>query len=450
MEYRRDETAERRRGAGWGDIVAFCEWSREQKGRNIFQIRVSVAWHEARGSPSVLNCTKLGASDVACAGAFGGARLGAEQARMPRVSEHTETTGNWDMKMKRLGRTDIMVSELCLGTMTFGTQTPEHDAHRQLDLALDAGLNFLDTAEMYPVNPVRAETVGRSEEIIGNWIAKSGRRADYVVATKHSGEGLDAVRNGAPISGATLNSTIEGSLKRLKTDCIDLYQFHWPNRGSYCFRRNWDYDPGTSGMTRSDVVANMEEVMEGLKAQVDKGNIRAFGLSNDSAWGTAQWLALAEKTGGPRVSTIQNEYSLLYRMYDTDLAELSHYEDVGLLTYSPLATGLLTGKYQNGQQPEGSRLAVSLEHGGGDLGGRLTARAGAAVAAYLEIAERHGLDPVHMALAWCNTRPFMASSIFGATTEAQLSRILAGKDVTLTDAVLADINAAHRAHPMPF
>jgi len=354
------------------------------------------------------------------------------------------------MKMKAFGQTDIMVTDLCLGTMTFGAQTDVAGAHRQLDMALDGGLNFLDAAEMYPVNPIRAETVGRTEEIIGEWFAKTGRRNDYVVATKHSGAGFAAVRDGAPISGATLDATIEGSLKRLQTDCIDLYQLHWPNRGSYCFRQNWTYDPAASEQTRADVLANMEEVLEGLKAHVAKGNIRAFGLSNESAWGTAQWLQLAEKTGGPRVQTIQNEYSMLYRMYDTDLAELSHYENVGLLSYSPLATGLLTGKYQGGAAPEASRLAVSRSHGGDDLGGRLTERALAAVAAYLEVAKRHDLDPVHMTLAWCNTRPFMASTIFGATSEAQLAHILEGKDVVLSDAVLADINAVHKAHPMPF
>lgn len=347
------------------------------------------------------------------------------------------------MKKNPLGRTGMEVSQLCLGTMTFGTQTDEADAHAQIDAALAAGVNFLDTAEMYPVNPISAETVGDSEAIIGNWNARTGRRGDYILATKHSGEGMQAVRDGAPITAETIPATIEGSLRRLKTDYIDLYQFHWPNRGSYMFRKNWQYDPG--GNDRAEVLDNMAGCLEALKAQVDKGNIRAFGLSNESAWGTAQWLRLAEETGGPRVASIQNEYSLLCRLYDTDLAELSVYEDVGLLAFSPLATGLLTGKYQDGAVPDASRKTLNPE-----LGGRHTDRVYPAVAAYLEIAKRHGLDPVHMALAWCHTRPFMASAIFGATNLAQLEHVLAGADLTLSQEVLEDIDAAHRAHPMPY
>ncbi|MDE4273265.1 aldo/keto reductase [Phaeobacter gallaeciensis] len=347
------------------------------------------------------------------------------------------------MKMNPLGRTGMTVSELCLGTMTFGTQTSEADAHTQIDMALAAGVNFVDTAEMYPVNPVSKETVGHSEAIIGNWNEKTGRRSDYILATKHSGEGLAVVRDGEAISSKTIAPTIEGSLKRLKTDYIDLYQFHWPNRGSYMFRKNWSYDP--SGQNREETLANMLDCLEALQAQVDKGNIRAFGLSNESAWGTAQWLRLSEEKGYPRVASIQNEYSLLCRMYDTDLAELSVNEDVGLMAFSPLGTGLLTGKYQGGVVPEGSRKTLNPE-----LGGRHSPRVYAAVDAYLEIAKRHGLDPVHMALAWCRTRPFMASAIFGATTVAQLEHALQSVDVTLDAQVLEEIDAAHRAHPMPY
>ncbi|MDE4097239.1 aldo/keto reductase [Phaeobacter gallaeciensis] len=347
------------------------------------------------------------------------------------------------MKMNPLGRTGMTVSELCLGTMTFGTQTSEADAHTQIDMALAAGVNFVDTAEMYPVNPVSKETVGHSEAIIGNWNEKTGRRSDYILATKHSGEGLAVVRDGEAISSKTIAPTIEGSLKRLKTDYIDLYQFHWPNRGSYMFRKNWSYDP--SGQNREETLANMLDCLEALQAQVDKGNIRAFGLSNESAWGTAQWLRLSEEKGYPRVASIQNEYSLLCRMYDTDLAELSVNEDVGLMAFSPLGTGLLTGKYQGGAVPEGSRKTLNPE-----LGGRHSPRVYAAVDAYLEIAKRHGLDPVHMALAWCRTRPFMASAIFGATTVAQLEHALQSVDVTLDAQVLEEIDTAHRAHPMPY
>lgn len=348
------------------------------------------------------------------------------------------------MKMTPLGRTGLTVSELCLGTMTFGTQTPEAEGHAQIDCALAAGVNFIDTAEMYPVNPASKETVGRTEEIVGNWIAAHpARRAEYILATKHSGEGMMHARDGAPISAATIPEAIEGSLRRLKTGYIDLYQFHWPNRGSYMFRKNWTYDP--SGQNREETLANMAECLDALQRQVEKGNIRHFGLSNESAWGTAQWLRLAEETGGPRVASIQNEYSLLCRLYDTDLAELSVNEDVGLLAFSPLAAGLLTGKYQGDKIPEGSRMSLVPE-----LGGRKSPRVFAAVDAYLEIANRHGLDPVHMALAWCRTRPFMASAIFGATRMDQLEHALGSVEVVLSGEVLEEIDTAHRAHPMPY
>ena len=347
------------------------------------------------------------------------------------------------MKMNPLGRTGIEVSDFCLGTMTFGTQTGEAKAHQQIDMSLDAGINFVDAAEMYPVNPISPETQGRTEEIIGTWFAKTGRRKDMVLATKHSGAGLAHVRDGAQISTKTIPEAIEGSLKRLQTDYIDLYQFHWPNRGSYMFRQNWDFDP--SGQNKADTLAHMEEALEALQKEVDKGRIRAFGLSNGSTWGTAQWLWMSEDKGGPRVASIQNEYSLLCRMADTDLAELCVNEDVGILAFSPLATGLLTGKYQGGATPDGSRKAIN-----GDLGGRVSPRVFDAVQAYLDIAEKHGLDPVHMAMAFTVQRPFMCSSIFGATTVDQLDHILAGADLRLSAEVLKDISAAHRAHPMPY
>lgn len=347
------------------------------------------------------------------------------------------------MKMNPLGRSGMTVSELCLGTMTFGTQTPEDEAHAQIDMALAAGVNFLDTAEMYPVNPVSAETQGASEAIIGTWNARSGRRGEYILATKHSGAGMKHVRDGADISGQTIPEAIEGSLRRLQTDYIDLYQFHWPNRGSYMFRQNWRYDP--SGQDRTATLAHMEDALEALQRQVEKGNIRAFGLSNESAWGTAQWLRLAEENGWPRVASIQNEYSLLCRLYDTDLAELSVNEDVGLLAFSPLAAGLLSGKYQNGAIPEGSRKSIVA-----NLGGRASERVEGAVALYLDLAERNGLDPVHMALAWCRTRPFMASAIFGATRLAQLEHILASVEVELSDDLLEEIDALNRSCPLPY
>ena len=347
------------------------------------------------------------------------------------------------MKMNPLGRTGIKVSELCLGTMTFGTQTPAGESHAQIDTALAAGINFIDTAEMYPVNPILPQTTGRTEQIVGDWIAASGRRNEVVLATKHSGIGFKGARDGAPISGATVPGAIEGSLRRLRTDYIDLYQLHWPNRGSYMFRQNWRYDP--SHQNRSETLAHMEDVLGALERERERGTIRAFGLSNESAWGTAQWLRLAEAGQGPRVASIQNEYSLMCRLYDTDLAELSVNEDVGLLAFSPLAAGLLTGKYQGGAVPDGSRMSIV-----GNLGGRRGERAFEAVEAYLDVAAKHGIDPVHMALAWCCTRPFMGSVIFGPTTLAQLTHALGAAEVSVTEEMKRDLDQAHRAHPMPY
>ncbi|MGR3270830.1 aldo/keto reductase [Thalassococcus profundi] len=346
------------------------------------------------------------------------------------------------MKMNPLGRTGLSVSELCLGTMTFGTQTDEAEAHAQMDRALEAGINFLDCAEMYPVNPMTAETVGLSEEILGRWFARTGRRDEWIVATKHSGAGSVA-RGGEPISADSIPRCIEASLKRLQTDVIDLYQFHWPNRGSYMFRKNWSFDP--SGQDRAETVRHMHDCLGALQREVERGTIRHFGLSNESAWGTAMWLRIAEEKGGPRVASIQNEYSLMCRLADTDLAELMVNEDVSLLPFSPLAAGLLTGKYQDGALPEGSRMALN-----GDLGGRKGPRAFEAVAAYHKVAAEFGIDPVHMALAWSARRPFVASSIFGATTLAQLDHLLPAAEVTLSDELISALDAAHKAHPMPY
>lgn len=347
------------------------------------------------------------------------------------------------MRMKPLGRTGIEVSELCLGSMTWGSQNTADEGHAQIARALGAGVNFIDTAEMYPVNPVQAETIGRTERIIGLWFEEGHARHDLVIATKHSGQGLHHVREGAPITPASIPVAVEGSLRRLKTDYIDLYQFHWPNRGSYMFRQNWKYDP--SGQDPAAERQNMADCMGALQAEVDRGRIRAFGLSNESAWGTMQWLSAAEETGGPRVASVQNEYSLLCRLFDTDMAEVSLNEDVGLLAFSPLAAGFLTGKYQAGRVPERSRMSLNP-----DMGGRKSERVFDAVDAYLQIAARHGLDPAQMALAWCLTRPFMCSVIFGATSAAQLDLALGAAQITLPGDVMAEISVAHMAFPMPY
>ncbi|OUS07183.1 aldo/keto reductase [Rhodobacterales bacterium 52_120_T64] len=348
------------------------------------------------------------------------------------------------MQYKKLGRTDIEVSALCLGSMTWGTQNSEAEGHGQIDIALNHGVNLIDTAEMYPVTPINHETQGRTEEIIGSWFANTGRRDDVIIATKVIGGGSSAIkdREGADISPATIREAVEGSLKRLQTDYIDLYQFHWPNRGSYHFRKYWAFDP--SGQDRNKTRDDMAECLRTLGELVNEGKIRHFGTSNESCWGVSQFLDIAEAEGLPRMASIQNEYSLLCRIYDLDLAELSINEDVGLLAYSPLAAGILTGKYQGDVTPAGSRRTFSE-----NLGGRLTKNVFPAVDGYLAVSNKHGLDPSQMALAFCISRPFMASVIFGATTNQQLENSLKAVNLSLSDDVMADIQSVRREHPMP-
>lgn len=346
------------------------------------------------------------------------------------------------MQTTTLGRTGMKVSRYCLGSMTWGGPTPLRVAHRQIDMALEHGINFIDTAEIYPVTPMRAETVGRTERIIGLWLDQNGRRGDLVLATQHSGSGQRLVRGGAPITPDTIRTAVEGSLRRLKTDYIDLYQFHWPNRPTY-------RDPrfGSKGhrAVASAVLDNMQACLAALEAERKRGTIRQFGLSNETAWGMAHWLRLAEAGAGPRPVTLQNEYSLLCRHTDTDLAELCLNEDVGLLAYAPFALGLLTGKYQGNARPRNSRQTLMP-----DLGGRCTPRALQAVDDYLDVAFKHDLDVVGLALGWAASRPFTASVVFGASDMAQLERILSQTKITLDDEVLEDIETVHRAYPMPF
>ncbi|MBT8408094.1 MAG: aldo/keto reductase [Alphaproteobacteria bacterium] len=347
------------------------------------------------------------------------------------------------MQTTQLGRTGIDVSALCLGTMTWGVQTPQADAHAQIDLALERGLNFMDTAEMYPVNPVRAETVGDTETIIGNWISRSGKRDRWVIATKVSGENKSFVRPGQLVSGKTIRAALDGSLRRLQTDYVDLYQLHWPNRGSFHFRQQWHFDPSRQDPARE--YAHMVEASQTLKELVSEGKIRAWGLSNESTWGAMKWLQAAAETGGPRIASIQNEYSLMCRQFDTDLAEMSSNEDVSLLAFSPLACGLLTGKYQAGAVPAGSRMSI-----GETLGGRTNPRAFETVDVYQKLADAYGLDLAQMSIAWCLTRPFPVMPIFGATTLAQLEHALGADALRLPDELVSKIDDAHRAHPSPF
>lgn len=346
------------------------------------------------------------------------------------------------MRANLLGRTDLHVSQICLGTMTWGSQNNEADAHQQLDYALEHGVTFVDTAEAYPTTPSSAESVGRTEEIIGTWLHRTGRRSDIVLASKIAGQGNKNIRDGAPITRETTRLAIEQSLRRLRTDHIDLYQLHWPNRGSYHFRQTWNYDP--SGQDVAAVQANMEEVFDELNQLVSEGKVLHVGLSNETAWGTAQYLKIAEAQNLPRVSTIQNEYSLMHRIFDLDLAELSLNEDVGLLAYSPLAAGILTGKYSSGTIPSGTRASINK-----GLGGRLTASSIKVADEYVAVARQHGLNPAQMAIAFCLSRPFMTSVIVGATSMDQLRSNIAAAEVELSSDTLADIAAVHRRHPIP-
>lgn len=344
------------------------------------------------------------------------------------------------MKHHRLGRTDISVSEICLGTMTWGRQNSEAEGHAQIDMAMDMGVNFMDTAELYAV-PINAETAGETERIIGTWFKKSGKRDRWIVASKVVGRGIEWIRNGERISGPGIRKAIEGSLRRLQTDHIDLYQLHWPNRGSYHFENSWTYDPFVQ--EKGQPLEDFLEALQTLDDLMRAGKIRAIGLSNETAWGTMQYLALAEKYGLPRIASIQNEYNLLRRYYDLDLAELARHEDVGLLAFSPLAAGVLTGKYLDGACPRGSRMDIQ-----GSLY-RSNELTEPAVRKYLALAQAHGLDPAQMALAFCLSRPFMTSVIIGATSLEQLKTNIGAADITLSDDVLDGIQEIYRQHPRP-
>ena len=348
------------------------------------------------------------------------------------------------MRKVELARTGVMVSELCLGSMTWGTQNTEAEGHAQIDLALDHGVNFIDTAEVYPVNPISAETVGRTEEIIGTWFAKTGRRKDVVLASKIAGNAMKAVRDGGPITPATIRTAVEGSLRRLQTDHIDLYQFHWPNRGDYHFRQNWKFD-ATKQPGKAEIEEDFCACLETLAVLRGEGKIGHFGLSNDSAWGVMTALRLAEAGHGPRVASLQNEYSLMCRLFDTDLAEVVVHEGITLLAYSTLATGMLSGKYSGGAVPEGSRRSINRE-----LGGRSNPRAFEIADLYVGLAREAGLDPVTMAVAWVLQRPFPVVPIIGATSVAQLQKSLDAAGLALDKTLLSAIERVHHGHPIPF
>lgn len=345
------------------------------------------------------------------------------------------------MKLKKLGRTDIDVTEICLGTMTWGVQNTEADAHAQIDYALESGINFMDTAEVYAI-PSSAETYGKTETYIGTWFKKTGKRDRFVLASKIIGGGRSWIRNGTRPDRKTVREAVEGSLKRLQTDYIDLYQVHYPVRGHYHFGSAWEYAP--QDQDKSQAVAQIEEALQGLGDMVREGKVRQIGLSNETAWGIGQWLKLGERSDLPRIASVQNEYSLIQRVFDLDLAELSHHEDVGLLAYSPLASGALTGKYLDGKLPAGSRGAIQS-----DGLWRANTHSEPAIRAYIELARKHGLDVAQLAIAFALTRPFMTSVIIGATTMEQLKTDIGAADVILSPELLKEIGAIYRKYPRP-
>jgi aryl-alcohol dehydrogenase-like predicted oxidoreductase len=344
------------------------------------------------------------------------------------------------MEYRRLGRTDLKVSAICLGTMTWGEQNSEAEAHEQLGYASEQGINFIDTAEMYPVPP-KAETQGRTEAYIGSWLKRRGRRDELVLATKAAGpgNGLGHVRGGTTrFVEAQLREALEGSLKRLQTDYVDLYQLHWPDRSTNFF--------GQLGYTPKpeDEGPHIEETLIGLSKLVDAGKIRHIGLSNETPWGVMRFLMAAEKLNLPAVVSIQNPYNLLNRTFEVGLAEIAHREQVGLLAYSPLAFGMLSGKYLNGAQPADGRLTLFERFT------RYTNPEGeTATAAYVALAREHGLDPAQMALAYVTSRPFVTSNIIGATTMAQLRSDIASLELQLSEEVITGIEAIHRRQPNP-
>lgn len=346
------------------------------------------------------------------------------------------------MQHRPLGHTGIQVSALCLGTMTFGHQVNEREAHRQMDMAADAGVNFLDVAEMYPF-PSAAKTWGDSERIIGSWLKARGNRERTVVATKASGPAagwLNWIRGGRTrLDRANLVAAVDGSLERLGTDHIDLYQLHWPERSTNYFGKL-----GYVHARDDEACIPIRETLEVLAELIEAGKIRSVGLSNETPWGAMRFLAEAERHGLPRMASIQNPYSLLNRTFEIGLAEVAHREQCGLLAYSPLAFGVLTGKYADGARPAASRLALYPQFT------RYTTEAGLhATDDYLALAAAHRLSPAQMALAYVTSRGFVTANIITASTETQLDEDLGSAAVQLSDEVLAAIEAIHEAHPNP-
>ncbi|HRI93322.1 MAG TPA: NADP(H)-dependent aldo-keto reductase [Accumulibacter sp.] len=343
------------------------------------------------------------------------------------------------MNNRQLGNSALQVSEICLGTMTFGEQNSEREAHAQLDRAFAAGVNFIDTAEMYPVPP-RAATYGRTEEIVGNWLAGQSRQ-QVIVASKAAGpsRGLNWIRGGElAFDLASLRAGVEASLRRLRTDYVDLYQLHWPARNQPMFGQ-WQYDPA-----KEHESTPILETLQALATLVREGKIRYFGLSNEHPWGVMEFVRLAREHDLPRPVSLQNAYSLLNRVYESGLAEVCQRESIGLLPYSPLAFGTLSGKYLVDANAAGRITRFA------GFGQRYTKfNVVPAVAAYADLARRHGLTPSQLALAFVYSRWFSASTIIGATSIAQLDENLGALAVHLSAPLLAEINELHLRYTNP-
>ena len=342
------------------------------------------------------------------------------------------------MNYKKLGNTDIDVSTICLGTMTWGEQNTQSEGFEQMDYALDQGVNFWDTAEIYSVPP-REETYGDTEVIIGNWFEKTKKRDQVILASKVAGPSRNYLRNGEnSFTGPNLESALEDSLKRLKTDYIDLYQLHWPERNVNNFGRlsytheenNWN---------------QFEDVLGELNKYIDEGKIRYIGLSNETPWGVMNYLKVSKEKNLPRMMSIQNPYSLLNRSYEIGLSEVSIREKIGCLSYSPLASGYLTGKYRNNNFPKGSRMERDF-----DFWTRYRKpNTEKAVELYYEISEKYGLDMSQMSLKFCEIQDFMTSVIIGATTMEQLKTNIESVNINLSDEVIKEINKVQTIYPNP-
>lgn len=344
------------------------------------------------------------------------------------------------MQYRPLGRSQIKVSALCLGSMTWGEQNTQAEAFAQIDRARDAGVNFIDTAEMYPVPP-RGETYTATETIIGNYFRERGDRDKWILASKVAGPSRDMkhIRNGQTrFTREHITRALDASLERLNTDYLDLYQLHWPDRNTNFFGAlGYRHDP-------DEQFTPIEDTLEVLDELVRAGKIREIGISNETPWGVSRFLHLAESRGWPRIASIQNPYNLLNRTYEVGLAEMSMREQVGLLAYSPLAFGTLTGKYLNGLRPEKGRLTLFSRFSRYN-----NSEAQSATARYVQLAREHGLDPAQMALAFVTRQPFVTSNIIGATNPDQLNRNLSSVNLGLPDTVLEGIAAIHRGQPNP-